>query len=197
MDPFTASALTLSGVSAEDTIFKDRTSVLVTMPSSSYQNPQTDTLTDRPLFAWIPLDFANGSIQVDVASVLAADAPAFANHAREQHSQPSAYREGSTEATELDLIRVLNDIDTTRSLMPTSLRQVFRTRAVRSRASCCSGQLPCDTDNAIPRLRDSRGTHARRNRSDYIPDAQWLAGSGANARWADKAIHGRRVVPIH
>lgn len=78
MDRFTASALTLSGVSAEDTIFKDRTSVLVTMPSSSYQNPQTDTLTDRPLFAWIPLDFADGSIQVDVASVLAADAPAFA-----------------------------------------------------------------------------------------------------------------------
>jgi hypothetical protein len=78
MVPITASALQVSGVFAEDVIFKGKPSVLVTMPSTSYQDPQIDRLTDRPLFAWHPLDFSNGILEVDVASVLAADAPAFA-----------------------------------------------------------------------------------------------------------------------
>jgi hypothetical protein len=78
MNALTSSAFTFSGVSAEDVIFKDRTSILVTMPPASYQNLQTEKLTDRALFAWLPIDFANGTIEVDVASVLAPDAPAFA-----------------------------------------------------------------------------------------------------------------------
>ncbi len=48
------------------------------MPSSSYQDPARDTLTDRPFLAWLPIDFSDGEIQIDLASTLAPDAPSFA-----------------------------------------------------------------------------------------------------------------------
>jgi hypothetical protein len=48
------------------------------MPSSSYQDPAKDTFSDRDLMAWTAMDFSNGTIEVDVASTLAPDAPAFA-----------------------------------------------------------------------------------------------------------------------
>ncbi|EJM61854.1 hypothetical protein PMI30_04992 [Pseudomonas sp. GM50] len=48
------------------------------MPSSSYQDQSKDRLLDRDFMAWLPLDFKNGTIDVDVASDLATDAPAYA-----------------------------------------------------------------------------------------------------------------------
>ena len=68
----------LSGVTLEQVMYKGREAYKVTMPSSSYQDPARDTLSDRDLMAWKAIDFANGTIEVDVASTLAPDAPAFA-----------------------------------------------------------------------------------------------------------------------
>lgn len=68
----------LSGVVLKETSYKGRSALQVTMPSSAYQNPATDVLTDRDFMAWQALDFCDGSIELDVASVLAPDAPAYA-----------------------------------------------------------------------------------------------------------------------
>jgi hypothetical protein len=68
----------LCGVDLETTSYKDRKAYKVTMPSSSYQDPARDILSDRALMAWRMMDFSDGVIEVDVASTLAEDAPAFA-----------------------------------------------------------------------------------------------------------------------
>ena len=48
------------------------------MPSSAYQDPTKEQLSDRDFMAWLPIDFSDGSIEVDVASDLAHDAPDYA-----------------------------------------------------------------------------------------------------------------------
>jgi hypothetical protein len=68
----------VSGVSLEKSLYRGETVFKVTMPSSSFQNPSTDTLTDRAILAWLPIDFRDGEIELDVASTLAPGAPDFA-----------------------------------------------------------------------------------------------------------------------
>jgi hypothetical protein len=68
----------LSGVSIEQTSYLGREAIRLTMPASANQNPAVEALVDRDFMAWLPIDFADGTIEVDVASVLAADAPAYA-----------------------------------------------------------------------------------------------------------------------
>ena len=70
--------LLISDVLAEGTVFKGKEAIKVTMPPSLYQNPEIDTLTDRPLFAWLPMKFGNGIIELNIASEIAEDAPSFA-----------------------------------------------------------------------------------------------------------------------
>lgn len=48
------------------------------MPSSAYQDPAKETLTDRNFMAWQDRDFGDGTIEVDVAGALAPDAPFYA-----------------------------------------------------------------------------------------------------------------------
>ncbi|HEV2516605.1 MAG TPA: hypothetical protein VGV07_15220 [Devosia sp.] len=67
-----------NGVTISNTAYKGRPAVQVTMPSSAYQDPSKEALIDRDFMAWQPVDFHNGTIEVDVASVLAPDAPAYA-----------------------------------------------------------------------------------------------------------------------
>jgi hypothetical protein len=67
-----------NGVSSELVNFSGRTALKISMPSCSYQVMGRDRLTDRALMAWAPMDFHNGSIEIDIASELASDAPAFA-----------------------------------------------------------------------------------------------------------------------
>jgi hypothetical protein len=68
----------LSSVQLEETVFKGRKAFRVSMPASAYQDPAKDVLTDRDLMAWRPIDFGDGTIEVDVASTIAPDAPPFA-----------------------------------------------------------------------------------------------------------------------
>lgn len=68
----------LSGVSLRQSIYQGEEVFKVTMPASSYQHPDRDILTDRALIAWLPIDFRNGSIELDLVSSLAADAPVYA-----------------------------------------------------------------------------------------------------------------------
>ena len=68
----------LSGVFVRPAIYKGRSAVEVTMPPSAYQNPATDVLSDRDFMAWQPIDFDDGIIELDVASVIAPDAPPYA-----------------------------------------------------------------------------------------------------------------------
>ena len=68
----------LNGVSLREATFKGRDALEVTMPSSAYQDPQTEALLDRDYMAWLPTAFRDGIIEVDVASVLAPDAPSYA-----------------------------------------------------------------------------------------------------------------------
>jgi hypothetical protein len=67
-----------SGVIIEQVHYKGRDAICVSMSSDSYQDIRTDRLTDRPFLAWLPVDFSNGTIEVDVLSVLAGDAPEYA-----------------------------------------------------------------------------------------------------------------------
>lgn len=67
-----------AGVSIRPAELHGASAIEIRMPSEAYQDPLKDTLTDRPFLAWLPLDFRNGSIEADVASFLAPDAPAYA-----------------------------------------------------------------------------------------------------------------------
>jgi hypothetical protein len=68
----------LSGVSLREGVFGRDAALEMRMPSSSYQDPTRETLSDRNYMAWLPIDFGDGIIEVEVASQLAADAPAYA-----------------------------------------------------------------------------------------------------------------------
>jgi hypothetical protein len=66
----------LCGVSLEQTTYKDKPAVRLTMPFTAIQDPQTEQLTDRNYMAWLPLDLGDGVIEV--ASELVKNAPAYA-----------------------------------------------------------------------------------------------------------------------
>jgi hypothetical protein len=68
----------LSGVTLRQSTYDGEPAFELTMPSASYQNPRNETLSDRNFMAWLPLDFGDGTIEVEVASDLAADAPDYA-----------------------------------------------------------------------------------------------------------------------
>lgn len=68
----------LSGVSLETAEYLGKSALKMQMPSAEFQDPAREKLTDRKFMAWLPLDFHNGSIDVEVASTLAMDAPAYA-----------------------------------------------------------------------------------------------------------------------
>lgn len=76
-DPALADFL-LSGVSLEQSSFEGMPAFKMTMPSKAVQDPRTEKLTDRNFMAWLPMDFSDGVIEVDVASELVPDAPAYA-----------------------------------------------------------------------------------------------------------------------
>ncbi len=67
-----------SGVSLERSRYKGAPAFKMTIPSEATQDPQTEKLTDRDFMAWLPLDFSDGVVDVEVASELAPDAPAYA-----------------------------------------------------------------------------------------------------------------------
>jgi hypothetical protein len=62
---------TLSGVAIRQTSFKGREALEVTMPASAYQDATKDALVDRDFMAWRDIDFGDGVIELDVASVQA------------------------------------------------------------------------------------------------------------------------------
>lgn len=68
----------LSGVSLRETTYQGKPAFEITMPSADYQDPTKEQLTDRTFMAWLPLDFHDGTIEVDIAGDLALDAPAYA-----------------------------------------------------------------------------------------------------------------------
>lgn len=69
---------TLQGVFLTETTYQGRPAFQVTMPASATQDPAREALTDRDFMAWVPMDLGDGTIEVDVASVLAPDAPDYA-----------------------------------------------------------------------------------------------------------------------
>jgi hypothetical protein len=68
----------LSGVSLEHSTYKDERAFKMTMPSEAIQDPQKEKLSDRNFMAWLPMDFGDGVVEAEMASELAADAPAYA-----------------------------------------------------------------------------------------------------------------------
>lgn len=68
----------LSGVSLERGTFKGEPALKMTMPSEAIQDPEKEQLSDRNFMAWLPLDFRDGVLEVEVASELVANAPAYA-----------------------------------------------------------------------------------------------------------------------
>ena len=68
----------LSGVSLQATTYLGQPAFEMKMPASAYQDPARERLTDRTFMAWLPLEFHNGAIEVEVASDLAPDAPSYA-----------------------------------------------------------------------------------------------------------------------
>lgn len=68
----------LSGITLRSDSYLGEPAFEVRMPSTSYQDPTKEKLADRDFMAWLPIDFGNGSIEVEVASDLASDAPDYA-----------------------------------------------------------------------------------------------------------------------
>jgi hypothetical protein len=68
----------LSGVTLRASHYRGEPALELRMPSSSYQDAAKEELADRDFMAWLPVDFHDGTIEVDVASDLAPDAPAYA-----------------------------------------------------------------------------------------------------------------------
>ncbi len=67
-----------SGVLIKNTEYKDKKALQIQMSSEAYQDPTKEELNSRNFFAWLPVDFHNGTIEVDVAGTLATDAPEYA-----------------------------------------------------------------------------------------------------------------------
>lgn len=68
----------LSGVSLRETRFNGKTAVALSMAKEANQDPGTEALVDRNYLAWLDVSFSDGEIEVEVASVLADHAPAYA-----------------------------------------------------------------------------------------------------------------------
>jgi hypothetical protein len=68
----------LNVVMLEEGNFKGSNALRMSMPSRQWQDPGKETLTDRNYMAWLPVNFHNGIIEVDVASTLASGAPGYA-----------------------------------------------------------------------------------------------------------------------
>nr|WP_240635012.1 alpha/beta hydrolase [Brenneria salicis]NMN90735.1 pimeloyl-ACP methyl ester carboxylesterase [Brenneria salicis ATCC 15712 = DSM 30166]RBP60195.1 pimeloyl-ACP methyl ester carboxylesterase [Brenneria salicis ATCC 15712 = DSM 30166] len=71
-------AYRLSGVTLRPSTYQGSAAFELRMPSSAYQDPAREPLSDRDFMAWLPVDFQDGTIEVDVASDLAPDAPDYA-----------------------------------------------------------------------------------------------------------------------
>ncbi|TCP32411.1 hypothetical protein EV292_10843 [Sphingomonas sp. BK235] len=71
-------AFKLSGVKLQQDTYQGVSALKMTMPSSATQDPTKEALADRDYMAWLPLNFHDGTIDVDVASDLSADAPRYA-----------------------------------------------------------------------------------------------------------------------
>lgn len=69
---------TLSGVSLEHSTFKGEPAFKMTMPTDAIQDPKKEKLADRNYMAWLPFDFGDGVIEVDIASKLVDEAPTYA-----------------------------------------------------------------------------------------------------------------------
>jgi len=67
----------LAGVTLARTEYINQSTLEIRMPSGCYQDPKIERLTDRNFMAWLPVDFGDGTIDVDVASELASDAPDY------------------------------------------------------------------------------------------------------------------------
>ncbi|WP_206610295.1 hypothetical protein [Croceibacterium ferulae] len=68
----------LSGVTLRRSSYQGADAFEMRMPSSANQDPEREQLKDRNFMAWLPLDFQDGTIEVEVASDLAPDAPEYA-----------------------------------------------------------------------------------------------------------------------
>lgn len=68
----------LSGVQLRPSTYLGSPALELRMPSSAYQDPAKEQLSDRDFMAWLPVDFRDGTIEVEVASDLAPDAPDYA-----------------------------------------------------------------------------------------------------------------------
>jgi len=68
----------LSGVSLRAATYLGQPAFEIRMPTSAYQDPARERLMGRAYMAWLPMEFGDGAIEVDVASDLASDAPTYA-----------------------------------------------------------------------------------------------------------------------
>ena len=75
---YRANDFQLSGVSLAEVLYKGEPALEMRMPAAAYQDPARETLTDRAFMAWLPMDFHNGVIEVEISGEPAADAPAYA-----------------------------------------------------------------------------------------------------------------------
>lgn len=76
--PMRVDQFKLLGVTMKEVTYKGGKAFEVRMPTSSYQDPAKEALADRNFMAWLPIEFGDGTIEVDVASDLAPDAPDYA-----------------------------------------------------------------------------------------------------------------------
>jgi hypothetical protein len=60
----------LSGVSLRESSHTGRPALEMRKPSLAFQNPAKEKLSDRNFMAWLPINFHDGRIDVDIAADL-------------------------------------------------------------------------------------------------------------------------------
>ncbi|MFD2239370.1 hypothetical protein [Aureimonas populi] len=68
----------LRGVTAAQATYLGSEALEVRMSPADWQDPAREALSDRDFMAWLPVDFHDGTIEAEVASVLAPGAPDYA-----------------------------------------------------------------------------------------------------------------------
>ena len=67
----------LSNVLFDKARYDGKRFYVVTMLPGSAPDPSKEPLTDRANLAWLPVDFHNGTVEVDVAAVFGPRCPSF------------------------------------------------------------------------------------------------------------------------
>lgn len=77
-EPYRLQDFRVSGVHLVEATHQGAPVLEMTMPRSAYQDPTRERLTDRSFMAWLPIEFRDGTIELEISGEQTTDAPDYA-----------------------------------------------------------------------------------------------------------------------